>query len=91
METKIYRSIVVIKCTVITHIKVVVVKGVMKAVVTMVIRIIHVDWDILARETKREMTIEYLKCRADFNFEVDFGVNGAIGAIVTKWDLILFG
>ena len=37
------------------------------------------------------MTMEYLKCRADLNFEVDFGVNGAIGAIVTKWDLILFG
>ena len=46
---------------------------------------------IIAREVKREMTIEYLKCRADLNFEVDFGVNGAIGAIVTKWDLILFG
>ena len=40
---------------------------------------------------KRGMTIEYLKCRADLNFEVDFGVNDAIGAIVTKWDLILFG
>ena len=39
---------------------------------------------------KRGMTFEYLKCRADLNFEVDFGVNGAIGAIVTKWDLILF-
>ena len=25
-------------------------------------------------------------CRADLNFEVDFGVNGAIGTIVTKWD-----
>ena len=40
---------------------------------------------------KRGMTIEYLKCRAlraDLNFEVDFGVNDAI---VTKWDLILFG
>ena len=36
------------------------------------------------------MTIEYLKCRADLNFEVDFGVNGAIGAIVTKWDPICF-
>ena len=23
---------------------------------------------------KRRMTIEYLKCRADLNFEVDFGV-----------------
>ena len=33
------------------------------------------------------MTIEFLKCRADLNFEVDFEVNGAIGKIVTKWDL----
>ena len=40
---------------------------------------------------KREMTIEYRNCRADLNFEVDFGVNGAIGMIVTKWDLVLFG
>ena len=39
---------------------------------------------------KREMTIEYLKCRADLNFEGDFDVNGAIGTIVTKWDFILF-
>ena len=41
---------------------------------------------------KRWMTIEYLKCRsleANLKFEVDFGVNGAIGAIVTKWDHIL--
>ena len=30
-------------------------------------------------------------CRADLNFEVHFGVNGAIGKIVTKWDLIVFG
>ena len=38
---------------------------------------------------KRGTTMEYLlKCRADLNFEVDFGVNGAIGAIVTKWDLL---
>ena len=29
-----------------------------------------------------EMTIEYLKCRADLNFKVDFRVNGAIGTIV---------
>ena len=29
-------------------------------------------------------------CRADLNFEVDFGVNGDIGTIVTKWDLIVF-
>ena len=28
------------------------------------------------------MIIEYLKCRADLNFEVDFVVNGAIGTIV---------
>ena len=38
---------------------------------------------------------EYRKSRAlraDLNVEVDFGViNGAIGAIVTKWDFILFG
>ena len=63
---------------------------------------------------KREMTIEYLKCRAYLNFdnnnnnnnslfqtlvhimiytiiEVDFGVNGAIGTIVTKCDLVVFG
>ena len=39
----------------------------------------------------RWMTIEYLKCRADLNSEVDFEVNGAIGTIVTKWNLILFG
>ena len=48
------------------------------------------DRAVLAREMKRGMTIKYLKCRADLNFEVDFGVNGIIGAIVTKWDLILF-
>ena len=40
---------------------------------------------------KRGMTIEYLMCRADLNFEVDFGVNGATGTIVTKCDLIVFG
>ena len=43
------------------------------------------------RGMKRGMTIEFRKCRADLNFEVDFGVNGAIGTIVTKWDLVLFG
>ena len=37
---------------------------------------------------KRGMIIEYLECRADLNVEVDFGVNGVIGTIVTKWDLI---
>ena len=43
---------------------------------------------------KGGMTIEYLKCRAlraDLNFEVNFGVNDAISAIVTKCDLILLG
>ena len=40
---------------------------------------------------KRRMTIEYLTCRADLNFEVDFRVNSAIGTIVIKSDLILFG
>ena len=34
------------------------------------------------------MTIEYLMCRADLNFEVDLGVNGAIGTVMTKWDLL---
>ena len=37
------------------------------------------------------MTTEYLMCRENLNFVVDFGVNGAIGTIVTKWDLIVFG
>ena len=40
---------------------------------------------------KRGMTIEYLKCREDLNFDVDFRVNGVIGTIVTKWDVISFG
>ena len=39
---------------------------------------------------KRWMTSEYLKCRKDLNFDVDFRVNGVIGTIVTKWDVILF-
>ena len=34
------------------------------------------------RGMKRGMAIEYLKCR-------DFGVNSAIGTIVTKWNYIL--
>ena len=38
---------------------------------------------------KRGMTIEYLKFRADLNFEVEFVVNGAIGTIVTKCDQVL--
>ena len=45
----------------------------------------------MKRRMKRGMTIEYLKYIADLNFEVDFGANDAIGTIVTKWDLILFG
>ena len=31
----------------------------------------------------RCMTIEYLKCRADLNFEVDFGSNAVIGTVTT--------
>ena len=27
------------------------------------------------------MIVEYLTCRADLNFEVDFGVNGVIGTV----------
>ena len=30
------------------------------------------------------------KCRTDFNFEVDFKVNGVIGTIAIKWDLIQY-
>ena len=41
----------------------------------------------ITRGMKRGMTIAYLKCRANLNFEVIFRVNGAIGAIGTKWDL----
>ena len=44
----------------------------------------------IGAENEAWMTIEYLKCRADLYFEVDFGVNGAIGAIVIKCDLSLF-
>ena len=39
---------------------------------------------------KRGMTIEYLKCRKDLNFEVDFREKDVIGMFVTKWDVILF-
>ena len=39
---------------------------------------------------KREITVEYLKCRKDLNFEVEFRVNDVIGTFVTKWDVILF-
>ena len=40
---------------------------------------------------KRGMTIEYLKCRKDLSFEVDFRVNDVIGAIATEWNVISFG
>ena len=65
----------------------IVVNSVRETVVIMVITIDHV----LAREMKRGMIIEYLMCRADLNFEIDYGVNGVIVTIVTKWDLIVFG
>ena len=39
---------------------------------------------------KRGMTIEYLKCRKDLNFEVDFRVNDVIGTIVTEWNVIFY-
>ena len=29
------------------------------------------------------MIIEYLKCRADFNFEIDYGLDSAIDMVVT--------
>ena len=43
---------------------------------------------LLAKVTKgilnpASMTIQYLKCRADLNFEVNFGSNGAIITVVT--------
>ena len=40
---------------------------------------------------KRGMTIEYLKCRADLKFEVDFRENRFIGMIASERDRILFG
>ena len=62
--------------------RVAVVKSVMKTVVIMVINI---------EPYERGMTIEYLKCRQDLNFEVNFRGNDVIGKFVTKWDVILFG
>ena len=59
----------------------IVVKSALKTVVIMVI----------SRGMKRGMSIQYVKCKADLNFEVDFGVNDAIGTIATKWVLIFFG
>ena len=61
----------------------------MKTVVIMVLRIEHAA--VLAQGMKRGMTIEYLMCREDFYVEVEFIVNCAVGTIVTKWDVILFG
>ena len=40
---------------------------------------------------KHQMAIEYLKRSADLNFGFNFGVNGAIETIATKWELTLFG
>ena len=37
------------------------------------------------------MIIEYVKCRADLNFKVNFGLNGIIGTVATWWDLVVFG
>ena len=37
------------------------------------------------------MAIEYLKCRANLHFEVDFRENRAICKNATKWDFVLFG
>ena len=59
----------------------VVVKSVMK---TVVFGLSHIS-------AGNEAWDDYLKCSADLYFEVDFVVNGTIGAVVTKWDLILFG
>ena len=40
---------------------------------------------------KRGMTIEYLKCKKDPNYYIDFRVNVVVGTIVSEWDVILFG
>ena len=63
-------------------------KSVMKTVVIMVIRItIGIIRMTHWRSEQSRASAEQSKCRADLNFEV----NGAIGTIVIKWDLILFG
>ena len=67
----------------------IVVKSVMKTVVLMVMKIEPISAGNKAWDDYR--IIEYLNCTPDLNFEVDFGVNGTIGVIVTKWELILFG
>ena len=43
----------------------------------MVIKIEPYQWGGM----KRGMTIEYLKCRKELNFDVDFRVNGVIGLV----------
>ena len=35
------------------------------------------------------MTIEYLKCIADLNFEDDFGSHGAVSTITTWCDRVI--
>ena len=46
------------------------------------------EFPTLLRSSK---TIEYRKYKADFKFEVDFGLNGTISTVATWWDLSLFG
>ena len=52
------------------------------------LRILESELIAIENEAWDDYRIQYLKCRADLNFEVDFRINGAT-AIVTKWDLIL--
>ena len=37
---------------------------------------------------KHGLTVEYLKCREDLNVDVNFRVNGVLGNVVAKLDLI---
>ena len=64
--------------------------GAKTATKTTVIMVIKIEIRIFetAQRIQNGMIIEYLKRRADLNFEVDFRVNGIIGTIATKWDLI---
>ena len=55
----------------------------MKSVVIIVINLSRIK-----EENETWDTIEYLKCRKNLNFDVDFRTHGTI---VTKWDVILFG
>ena len=36
------------------------------------------------------MTLEYLKCKADLNLEVDFGVKDTTSTIVTKHRILFY-